>query len=160
MPLRHSVLWPNKPLAYVKLPADDAGEHYGAFIDGIPTPVAVVSVFYETLPQPETASTSEVPPPVVPALRFRKFACDPAHQGKGIGTKLLQYVFEEAKKHGVIWCDARVSSAGWYEREAIGMSRFGEVFLKEGLEYVRMKKTFVPVSDVGDDRGSDSNSTS
>ena len=73
MPLRHSVLWPNKPLAYVKLPEDDAGEHYGAFIDGIPTPVAVVSVFYETLPQPETASTSEVPPPVVPALRFRKF---------------------------------------------------------------------------------------
>ena len=71
-----------------------------------------------------------------------------------------QKVFEEAKKHGVIWCDARVSSAGWYEREAIGMSRFGEVFLKEGLEYVRMKKTFVPVSDVGDDRVSDSNPTS
>ena len=40
------------------------------------------------------------------------------------------------------------------------MSRFGEVFLKEGLEYVRMKKTFVPVPDVGDDRAPDSGSTS
>ncbi|TBU25091.1 hypothetical protein BD311DRAFT_765278 [Dichomitus squalens] len=154
VPLRHSVLWPDKSLDYVKLPEDDFGDHYGVFIDGVSAPAAVISVFYETFPQPENSAPNEVSP-VVPALRFRKFACDPAHQGKGLGTKLLLHVFNDAQKFGAIWCDARLSSAGWYEREAIGMSRFGEIFLKEGIEYVRMKKTFIPLSNAEGDRASD-----
>ncbi|KAI1458782.1 hypothetical protein F4805DRAFT_114025 [Annulohypoxylon moriforme] len=30
--LRHDVLWPDKPMAYVQLPDDEAGQHFGAFI--------------------------------------------------------------------------------------------------------------------------------
>ncbi len=74
------------------------------------------------------------------AARFRKFACDPAHQGRGIGTALLKHVFDVAVSEmvcGVIWCDARLSAAGWYERR--GMRRFGETFFKGDIEYVRMK---------------------
>ncbi|KAI0888365.1 GCN5-like N-acetyltransferase [Annulohypoxylon maeteangense] len=32
--LRHDVLWPDKPTAYVQLPDDEAGQHFGAFISG------------------------------------------------------------------------------------------------------------------------------
>ncbi|RZK57943.1 MAG: GNAT family N-acetyltransferase, partial [Hymenobacter sp.] len=28
--LRHAVLWPTKPLDYIKLPDDDLGQHFGA----------------------------------------------------------------------------------------------------------------------------------
>jgi hypothetical protein len=63
--LRHAVLWPDKPLAYVQLPDDAAGHHFGAFAQG--ALVAVISLF---------VGTDGV-------ARFRKFATDPAWQGRG-----------------------------------------------------------------------------
>ncbi|KAL1946102.1 hypothetical protein VTO73DRAFT_15229 [Trametes versicolor] len=133
VPLRHSVLWPDYPVSYVLLPEDASGLHYGAFLPGSPVAVAVISVFIDPLP---TASASPQP-----AARFRKFACAPEHQGKGIGTRLLTHVFEVAAGEmgcGVVWCDARTSAAGWYERR--GMRRFGEVFFKGDIEYTRMMR--------------------
>ena len=65
---------------------------------------------------------------------------DPAYQGRGVGTALLQYVFRAAReqlKCDVIWCDARLATAGWYERR--GMHKFGQVFYKGEIEYIRMK---------------------
>ncbi|PIL34910.1 hypothetical protein GSI_02697 [Ganoderma sinense ZZ0214-1] len=140
VPLRHSVLWPDHPKSYVLLREDDAGYHYGAFLEGVPDPVAVVSVFDEALPQP----TPDGEVGCVPSLRFRKFACDPKYQGQGIGTRLLRHVFDDAVSNEkipmcVVWCDARVSAASWYERKEIGMERFGEVFFKDSIEYIRMR---------------------
>lgn len=62
--LRHAVLWPNKPPAYVRLPDDDAGQHFGALVAGEPR--AVISLF--VTPAGET--------------RFRKFATDPTRPGR------------------------------------------------------------------------------
>nr|VWO98196.1 Ubiquitin-conjugating enzyme E2 2 [Ganoderma boninense] len=140
VPLRHSVLWPNHPVSYVLLPEDDSGKHYGAFLDGVCDAVAVVSVFEEAFSQPMPDGGVGC----VPALRFRKFACDPKYQGQGIGTQLLRHVFDDALSNPkipirVFWCDARVSAATWYERKEIGMERFGEVFFKGDIEYIRMK---------------------
>ena len=140
MPLRHSVLWPDCPVSYVLLPEDDSGKHYGAFLDGVCDPVAVISVFEEAFSQPMPDGGVGC----VPALRFRKFACDPEYQGQGIGTRLLRHVFDDALSNPkipmrVFWCDARVSAATWYERKEIGMERFGEVFIKGDIEYIRMK---------------------
>lgn len=134
MPLRHSVLWPDHPVSHVLLPEDASGRHYGAFLPGSTVAVAVISVFIDPLP---AASAS----PLEPAARFRKFACAPEHQGKGIGTRLLTHVFEVAAGEmgcGVVWCDARASAAGWYERR--GMRKFGEVFFKGDIEYTRMMR--------------------
>ena len=146
MPLRHSVLWPNHPVSHVLLPEDDSGQHYGAFLEGVSEPVAVISVFDEALPQP----TADGDVGFVPALRFRKFACDRDRQGKGIGTQLLRHVFNDAVSNPriptrVVWCDARVSAAAWYERKEIGMARFGEPFFKSGVKYVRMKRVVTAV---------------
>ncbi|KAI0352553.1 GCN5-related N-acetyltransferase [Trametes cingulata] len=136
VPLRHSVLWPDQPVSYVLLPEDSSGLHYGAFLPTSSNPVAVISVFRDPLP-----GSLGVSAPFEPerTARFRKFACDPAHQGRGIGTLLLMHVFEIAKTEmgcSVIWCDARVSAAGWYERR--GMRKYGEVFYKGDIEYIKM----------------------
>ncbi|KAI0775592.1 hypothetical protein BD413DRAFT_279126 [Trametes elegans] len=136
--LRHSVLWPSHPVSHVLLPEDSSGFHYGAFMPGSTSPVAVISVFHDPLPVThDSAAHAEIPH----AARFRKFACDPVHQGRGIGTKLLHYVFEIATREmecGVVWCDARLSAADWYERR--GMCRFGDTFSKGDVKYVRMKR--------------------
>ena len=142
--LRHTVLWPDKPVSYVLLPEDDSGHHFGAFLPAANTPLAVISLFIEQLPtdrsEAETAGTddSQVSSPKV--ARFRKFACDLSHQGRGIGSALLKYTFKAAKEElgcWVIWCDARMETAPWYEKR--GMVRFGELFYKGPIEYVRMK---------------------
>ncbi|KAI0629967.1 GCN5-related N-acetyltransferase [Trametes polyzona] len=144
VPLRHAVLWPDHPVSHVLLPEDATGHHYGAFLETDPaTPVAVISVFHDPLPFPitpaESSGSTDGPP--LRAARFRKFACAPEHQGKGIGTKLLAHVFAVAAREmqcTVVWCDARLSAAGWYERR--GMRRFGETFFKGEIEYVRMMR--------------------
>ncbi|OJT02179.1 hypothetical protein TRAPUB_7294 [Trametes pubescens] len=138
VPLRHSVLWPDHPVSHVLLPEDASGLHYGAFLPGSPVAVAVISVFIDPLPAAPANASSQSQH----AARFRKFACALEHQGKGVGTRLLTHVFEVAASElgcGVVWCDARTSAAGWYERR--GMRRFGEVFFKGDIEYTRMMRT-------------------
>lgn len=122
--LRHSVLWPDKPFDYVRLPDDEDGFHLGGFVDG--ELVSVISLFVtegdETTPR---------------MARFRKFATAPAHQGRGIGTQLLNHVIEQARHRGAthIWCDARLTAAGFYER--FGMRAEGDVFHKGPIPYSR-----------------------
>ena len=140
VPLRHAVLWPNKPISYVLLPEDSAGHHFGAFLSKTEPAVAVISLFIESLPVPENVPKAAVSSGTTPrAARFRKFACHPLHQGRGIGSALLADTFNAARELGcaVIWCDARLETAPWYEKR--GMRRFGDTFFKGPVEYVRMK---------------------
>ncbi|HEX8329591.1 MAG TPA: GNAT family N-acetyltransferase [Hymenobacter sp.] len=117
--LRHQVLWPDKPLEYVKVENDAAGHHFGAFQQE--ELVAVISLFVEGR-----------------KARFRKFATRPDCQRQGIGTVLLGRVFDEARQLAAqrIWCDARQDSAGFYAR--FGMQPEGEIFYKGPIPYVRM----------------------
>ncbi|MDF7813239.1 GNAT family N-acetyltransferase [Hymenobacter sp. YC55] len=117
--LRHQVLWPDKPLDYVKVENDDAGLHFGAFVgDEL---LAVISLFVEGA-----------------EARFRKFATHPSYQRQGIGSVLLQHVMVEARRHGAthMWCDARQDSAEFYAR--FGLLPEGPVFYKGPIPYVRM----------------------
>ncbi|WBA40466.1 GNAT family N-acetyltransferase [Hymenobacter canadensis] len=117
--LRHEVLWPDKPLDYVKLDEDTAGYHYGAFFDD--QLVGVVSLFVDG-----------------DEARFRKFAMLPAYQRQGIGSALLHYVVAEARRLGArrLWCDARQDSAAFYTR--FYLQPEGTVFYKGDMPYVRM----------------------
>jgi len=121
-PLRHAVLWPDKPLEYVQLPDDDAGQHFGAFAaDG--QLISVISLF---------VTDGEA--------RFRKFATHPSWQGQGIGSALLARTIEAATQLGAstLWCDSRQSAADFYRR--FGMVPEGEIFYKGPIPYVRMQR--------------------
>jgi GNAT superfamily N-acetyltransferase len=122
-PLRHSVLWPDKPLDYVKVDNDASGYHYGAFLND--DLVAVISLFLE----PETVNGR--------AARFRKFAARPDRQRQGIGTRLLNHVIAEARRMGAteLWCDARLDTADFYRR--FGMEPVSKVFYKGPIAYAR-----------------------
>ena len=76
--LRHKVMWPNKPLIFVILPKDEEGFHYGLFENELL--VSVISLFK-----------------IGNEGQFRKFATDEDFQGKGYGTKLLEYLITAAK---------------------------------------------------------------
>jgi predicted GNAT family N-acyltransferase len=120
--LRHAVLWPGQPLDYVKLPNDDAGQHFGAF-EGEQL-VAVISLFI---------SSDRV-------ARFRKFATAAAWQGRGIGSALLRHTIAAAAAQGAhaLWCDARQNTLPFYER--FGLQPEGEVFYKGPIPYVRLRR--------------------
>ncbi|KAH7885065.1 acyl-CoA N-acyltransferase [Phlebopus sp. FC_14] len=132
--LRHSVLWPSMPFSYVQLEEDNSGHHFGAFFPSQDKPVAVISVFLEPIPDASRQAIS---------ARFRKFACYPEFQGRGIGSKLLDSIIAPCSELGVkvIWCDARLSSSQWYSKR--GLIPFGESFFKESVEYIRMKMELV-----------------
>ena len=121
-PLRHSVLWPDKPLDYVKVENDAEGYHYGAFQNR--DLVAVISLFIDG----QTA-------------RFRKFATHPDYQRKGIGSILMNHVIGEAQRLGAneVWCDARLDAADFYRR--FGMEAVSEVFYKGPIPYARFSLT-------------------
>ena len=119
-PLRHKVMWPDKPLDYIKLPEDAKGIHYGLFENQ--QLVSVISLFI----QGDTA-------------QFRKFATDHTEQGKGHGSRLLQYLIEEVKSKDIkkLWCNARTDKKDFYQR--FGMKMTDQSFQKGGIDYVIME---------------------
>lgn len=120
--IRHEVMWPNKPLDYIKLDADSEGLHFGAFHKN--ELVSVISLFIDV----EHASA-----------QFRKFATLEAYQGRGIGSKLLAYVMNESKERGVkrLWCNARLDATRLYEHH--GLKKTDQTFEKGGQSYVIME---------------------
>ena len=119
-PLRHQVLWPYKPLEFVKVSEDESGLHLGYFVGN--ELVSVISLFVDEQK----------------IARFRKFATHPNFQRQGIGSKLLHHVFEKALELGTtqIWCDARLDAKPFYER--FGMIQEGNLFYKGEIPYVKM----------------------
>jgi len=119
--LRHAVLWPDQPAAYVHLPDDAAGQHFGAFVGN--ELVSVISLFI---------SGEEA--------RFRKFATAPAWQGRGIGGQLLAHTIAAATARGAtsLWCDARASALAFYQRFGLGPE--GPPFAKGAIPYQRLRR--------------------
>ena len=109
----------------MKMEEDEDGYHFGAFEDN--KLVGVVSLFKHA-----------------DDWQFRKLAVVGNGQGKGIGTQLLACItgFVERENGTKIWCNARLSATGFYEK--LGYSRIGEEFHKNGVDYIRME-TNLPV---------------
>jgi argininosuccinate lyase len=130
-PIRRRVLRTGLPRPNVRFDGDDAPDtlHTGAFLDG--RLVAVATIVRR-------------PPPGEPgaarAWQVRGMATQPVVRGKGVGGRLLQALIEHARTNGgsVVWCNARVRAASFYERH--GFVRDGEVFDIEQLgPHVRMR---------------------
>lgn len=119
LPLRHSVLWPDKPVDFCRVENDDEGEHWGLFDEG--QLLSVASIFFEGR-----------------SARLRKFATDKKCQGQGLGTMMLNHIIADLKQRGMerFWCDARVTASAFYTR--FGLQQEGPPFIKKGLDYVVM----------------------
>lgn len=119
--IRHQVMWPNKPINYIKLDNDSQGKHYGLFIAN--KLIAVISIFIDN-----------------DKTQFRKFAVLKEYQGMGHGTALFNFVFKKIALQNIviIWCNARKNKTNFYKR--FGMEETKEEFFKGGIEYVIMEK--------------------
>jgi phosphoribosylformimino-5-aminoimidazole carboxamide ribotide isomerase len=119
--LRQKVLYPAQKLQEMEMDEDQHGIHFGAFTDN--QLVGVVSLFRKG-----------------DEFQFRKFAVEPSFQGKGIGNALLTYItdFTIAEGGGRIWCNARLSAIGFYDKN--GFSHTGQIFSKNGFDYEILDK--------------------
>jgi len=120
-PIRQIVMWPNKPLNFIKLNSDFEGRHFGLFLDE--TLVSVISLFTENS-----------------IAQFRKFATLQEYQGQGIGSQLLTEIMQVAEKERVlkIWCNARKEKTNYYAK--FGLKETAITFSKEGFDYKVMEK--------------------
>ncbi len=120
--IRHSVMWPDKPITYVQLEEDEKGLHFGVFEND--ELLSIVSLFIEN----ENA-------------QFRKFATQVIHQGKGHGSALLNFLIQECEKKQIenLWCNARVSAFSFYQK--FGFEIVSDTWTKDGIEFVKMSKT-------------------
>lgn len=119
--LRQKVMWPAKELAYIKLPDDSAGRHYGLYDGG--RLISVISTFERHR-----------------EIQFRKFATSREFQGRGYGTKLLQYVMDAAAAGGAraIWCNARQDKAAFYQK--FGLEKTAQEYERDEIQYVIMRR--------------------
>ena len=119
--LRQQVMWPNKPLDYIKLEKDQEGYHFGLYKDN--KIVSVISLFINKN-----------------NAQYRKFATDKKEQGKGYGSILLKHVILFSEKINIknIWCNARKDKSEYYKR--FGLSTSNNTFSKGGIDFVIMEK--------------------
>jgi predicted GNAT family N-acyltransferase len=119
--LRHRIMSPAKSQEAVRLEKDSEGQHFGVFEED--TLVSVVSLFAEG----QTA-------------QFRKFATETSYQGKGYGGLLMEHILEESRAQNMqsIWCNARVSAIGFYEK--YGLKTVGESYMNGDIAYIKMAR--------------------
>ena len=120
--IRHSVMWPDKPITYVQLEEDNNGLHFGVFEND--ELLSIVSLFIEN-----------------DNAQFRKFATQVIHQGKGHGSALLNFLIQECEKKHIktLWCNARITAYPFYQK--FGFEIVSETWTKDGIEFVKMSKT-------------------
>lgn len=121
--IRQQVMWPNKPLSYVKLELDPFAMHLGLFVKQ--ELVSIISIFI-------TKNEAQ----------FRKFATLNQYQGKGYGSSLLSYTIDFISQEDInkLWCNARVDKIGYYKK--FGLTETNQTFSKGNIDYVIMQKTF------------------
>jgi len=123
IPVRHRVLWPDKPTQFCHVGYDNDGWHFGFYLDQ--ELVSVASVY----PNNDSA-------------RLRKMATLEEVQGQGIGTELLEHIITTIRNKGIrhFWCDARETVTEFYER--FGMQSEGKRFYKSNVPYFKMSIVF------------------
>lgn len=118
--VRHAVLRQGRPRATALFDGDDhARTRHWIARHGDET-IGVVSVMRAPFPD----DTVTLPFGTVPQLQLRGMATLPSWRGRGIGVALLRAV--EAELDEPLWCNARTSAAGFYERH--GWEPIGETF--------------------------------
>ncbi|TCD03675.1 GNAT family N-acetyltransferase [Pedobacter psychroterrae] len=123
--IRHEVMHPDLPFENIKLKNDKDGIHFGLYAKNQLT--SVISLFE-----------------VNNIYQFRKFATINAAQGKGYGTKLLEYIIMYVKKTNgkKLWCNARVSVISFYNK--FGFEETPQYFIQDDIDFVIMELKIDP----------------
>ena len=126
--MRKEVMYPGETIDFVKLEDDNSGVHWGLYVED--QIVSVISIFERER-----------------VVQFRKFATIDSLQRKGFGTMLLKHLMQWGEAGGMkcIWCNARKSAAGFYEK--FDMVQNGPGWEKNGIEYIKMEKKLVQDGD-------------
>ena len=132
MDLRHAVLRHGLPRQTAMFPGDDAptAKHFIAEQDGKVIGCA-------TLHLNEWNQT--------PAWQLRGMAVDPAHQGQGVGSALLNAIGNAvaASQTNQLWCNARIHAAEFYRKH--GWQTASEVLeIPHAGPHVKMIKSAEP----------------
>lgn len=74
------------------------------------------------------------------SYKLRQMCVSPKHQGKNIGSQLLDYAFQLAKENNIssIYCHARKTAINFYFKN--GFKVVGEEFEEVGIGHFRMEK--------------------
>jgi predicted GNAT family N-acyltransferase len=124
--LRAEVLRPGLAPMAARFPGDDAETalHFAAY-DRADRIVGVVAVLPEAMPGEELRE-SERPLPEGRPWRLRGMAVHSQERCEGVGRALMLRVLDGVARSGggLLWCNARVPAAGFYER--FGFARLGE----------------------------------
>lgn len=120
LPVRHQVLWPDKPMSFCMVPDDEQATHYGAFIGE--QLVCVASIYIQGH-----------------EARLRKFATLSEFQGQGIGSNVIDHTISNLKDLNIqyFWCDARATALGFYQK--FGMAVEGSEFEKSGVRITKCR---------------------
>jgi GNAT superfamily N-acetyltransferase len=129
-PVRHKVLRPGRPFETAKFDGDLNKDtiHFGIFIDE--ELVGVCSLYPRPLPDNYQAKVPGVglinhSKTCTNTWQLRGMATLAEHQGKGLGSQLLQYVASEVHKltpNPTIWANARVAALNLYLRNGYEVS--------------------------------------
>ncbi len=126
-PVRQWVLRPHQRARDLVYPGDDDADtfHLGA-IDGSGAVLAILSMYRHARPPTDPLGQPR-------AWRIRGMASVPAARGTGLGRRLVEVARDRAwgVSNDPIWCNARQSAFGFYER--LGFTITGELFEIEGI---------------------------
>jgi ribosomal protein S18 acetylase RimI-like enzyme len=120
-PMRQAILRPTQSVDEMLWARDlDTDTRHFAAFDG-PEIVGIVTA-YPAAPPEDTSLTT--------AWQFRGMATAPEVRGSGIGKRLVQKCIDTSAAAGapLLWCDARISALGFYEK--LGFEKIGEPFEK------------------------------
>jgi GNAT superfamily N-acetyltransferase len=117
--LRHKVLWPHIPKledCVIDIDESPGAIHLGVFLDS--RLISVGSLF--------EMHSAKIPHTV--QYRLRAMATDPDFRGRHSGGMLLENAKLILRQKGIdaLWCDARLSAVGFYER--LGFHKLPEVY--------------------------------
>ena len=129
LPIRHQVLWPDKPLEFCKVEGDVDARHFAIELEQ--KLISVASIYF-----------SQDMKENIKKARLRKFATLPDYQNKGFGSQLIKHILNVLERENVstLWLDARQSAISFYKQFGFSNEDNREVFFKSNIPYVKMEK--------------------
>ena len=129
LPIRHQVLWPDKPLEFCKVEGDVDARHFAIELEQ--KLISVASIYF-----------SQYMNENIKKARLRKFATLPDYQNKGFGSQLLKHILNvlETENVSTLWLDASQSAISFYKQFGFSNEDNREVFFKSNIPYVKMEK--------------------